>query len=262
MMMMPKLLALLCLLQISTGALADDGKTKSNTSAEEYKALLDEYEEVGGAKQFAPRFFDLAEKHPKDPVAVDALVWILTKRRSQPEATRALELLGTHHLNSPALEPACRSIARVPATAAETLLRRVLEKSTHAAVRGQACYYLAYLLERQSSVVDQLKANPDLTERVLQYYGKEYGKHLMRLDHAKLNGKLEKVYALMAKSYADVQVGDENIGDFALAALFRIRNLSQGRVAAEITGEDIFGKEFKLSDYRGKVVLLTFWGHW
>jgi predicted Zn finger-like uncharacterized protein len=32
--------------------------------------------------------------------------------------------------------------------------------------------------------------------------------------------------------------------------------------APEIDGEDIDGKKFKLSDYRGKVILLDFWGHW
>jgi predicted Zn finger-like uncharacterized protein len=35
-----------------------------------------------------------------------------------------------------------------------------------------------------------------------------------------------------------------------------------GNTAQEIEGDDIDGKEFKLSDYRGKVVLLDFWGHW
>jgi hypothetical protein len=35
-----------------------------------------------------------------------------------------------------------------------------------------------------------------------------------------------------------------------------------GQPAPEIDGEDIDGKKFKLSDYRGKVVLLDFWGHW
>ena len=32
--------------------------------------------------------------------------------------------------------------------------------------------------------------------------------------------------------------------------------------AEEITGKDQDGKEFKLSDYRGKVILLDFWGGW
>jgi hypothetical protein len=27
-------------------------------------------------------------------------------------------------------------------------------------------------------------------------------------------------------------------------------------------GNDIDGNRFKLSDYRGKVVVLDFWGHW
>lgn len=35
-----------------------------------------------------------------------------------------------------------------------------------------------------------------------------------------------------------------------------------GKVAPEISGEDIDGKAFKLSDYRGKVVVIDFWGDW
>jgi peroxiredoxin len=38
--------------------------------------------------------------------------------------------------------------------------------------------------------------------------------------------------------------------------------LEVGKHAPEIEGEDLDVKEFKLSDYRGKVVLLDFWGHW
>jgi hypothetical protein len=38
--------------------------------------------------------------------------------------------------------------------------------------------------------------------------------------------------------------------------------LEIGKVAPEIEGEDIDGQRFKLSDYRGKVVVLDFWGNW
>ena len=37
---------------------------------------------------------------------------------------------------------------------------------------------------------------------------------------------------------------------------------SLGALAPEIGGSDLDGVPFKLSDYRGKVVLLDFWGNW
>jgi cytochrome oxidase Cu insertion factor (SCO1/SenC/PrrC family) len=38
--------------------------------------------------------------------------------------------------------------------------------------------------------------------------------------------------------------------------------LAVGKVAPNITGTDEDGKQFQLSDYRGKVVVLDFWGEW
>jgi hypothetical protein len=35
-----------------------------------------------------------------------------------------------------------------------------------------------------------------------------------------------------------------------------------GQPAPEIVGEDIDGAPFKLSDFRGRVVVLNFWGDW
>jgi hypothetical protein len=37
---------------------------------------------------------------------------------------------------------------------------------------------------------------------------------------------------------------------------------SPGLPVQEIAGADVDGLPFKLSDYRGKVVLLDFWGNW
>ena len=44
--------------------------------------------------------------------------------------------------------------------------------------------------------------------------------------------------------------------------LFKLRDLAAGRAAPELEGEDVDGKRFRLSDYRGKVVVLTFSGDW
>ena len=39
-------------------------------------------------------------------------------------------------------------------------------------------------------------------------------------------------------------------------------DLAIGKLAPEISGVDVDGRKFKLSDYRGKVVVLDFWGDW
>ena len=41
-----------------------------------------------------------------------------------------------------------------------------------------------------------------------------------------------------------------------------MQNLVEGNPAPEIDGVDFSGKPLKLSDYRGKVVVLVFWGSW
>lgn len=38
--------------------------------------------------------------------------------------------------------------------------------------------------------------------------------------------------------------------------------IEAGDTCVEISGEDIDGEEFSLSDYEGKVVMLDFWGDW
>ncbi len=44
--------------------------------------------------------------------------------------------------------------------------------------------------------------------------------------------------------------------------IFELVHLGLGRVAPDFVAEDQDGVKFKLSDYRGKVVVLDFWGFW
>lgn len=56
-------------------------------------------------------------------------------------------------------------------------------------------------------------------------------------------------------------VGTE-LGELIDAPRFVAERLQIGMEVPEIIGEDLAGVEFKLSDYRGKVVVLDFWGFW
>jgi RNA polymerase sigma factor (sigma-70 family) len=52
------------------------------------------------------------------------------------------------------------------------------------------------------------------------------------------------------------------LGQVAEARLDDWHNLAVGKPAPEIKGVDVDGKPLKLSDFRGKVVALAFWGSW
>lgn len=70
-----------------------------------------------------------------------------------------------------------------------------------------------------------------------------------------------------AAAIGDLRKAKELTKDKRLAGridgvIFEAENLAVGMPAPEIEAEDLDGVKFKLSDYRGKVVLLDFWGDW
>ena len=240
----------------------DPSKQDASAAAQQYKQLVNEFEADRRPAEFAPRFFKFAEEHSEDPTAVDALVWVVTNRRYRPEATRAIRLLQEKQLKSERLADACQRLARVVSPDTEQLLRSVIEHSPPARARAHACFHLAELLAEQVRLAGQLAKDPAVKPRVQQYYGKELTEHLVSLDVEKVERQREQLYERIAQSFRNVSTRDGPMGELADKALFAIRHLSIGKRAPEIEAEDIDGNRFRLSDYRGKVVVLSFWGHW
>ena len=52
------------------------------------------------------------------------------------------------------------------------------------------------------------------------------------------------------------------LGEEAQSRLDAMQNLVEGKAAPEIAGVDFDGKPLRLADYRGKIVVLVFWGSW
>ncbi|HKE02264.1 MAG TPA: hypothetical protein VKE69_14700 [Planctomycetota bacterium] len=74
------------------------------------------------------------------------------------------------------------------------------------------------------------------------------------------DGTLAKAKKLAKELIADY--ADTDAGQAAKGALFELENLQIGQVAPEIVGRDADDGEFRLTSYRGKVVVLDFWGFW
>jgi hypothetical protein len=283
---------LVLLLAVPALADQDQPKDKPATPAEQYKALLKEYQDAEQAFQkayqeaktdaerqkafedkypqpqkFAPRFLELAEKSPKDPVAVDALVWVVTNRfgrtggKDGPVA-KAFALLGRDHIASEKLGQVCESLAYGSDKQSETFLRTLLDKSPHRDVQGQACLVLGQLLNGRVRTVEQLRNRLELRGAYESAFGKDFLAELEKRDPAKLSKEAEALFERAADKYADVKLSRGTVGDKAKSELYEIHFLAVGKEVPEVEGQDQDGKKFKLSDYRGKVVLLDFWSQY
>ena len=182
---------------------------------------------------YADRALALAKKHPGTNGAWQALSWIVGRAGGTPAAAEAYSVLTTDYIGDERLGDIGLRASRMPHS--ESLwnsLERVVKQSPHHDVRGRAAFSLAMLYKKQVEDGD---------------------------------GKLEEFKRLMkvvVDDYGDVPYYRGVLKDKAGGELFELERLQIGMIAPDIEGEDLDGVAFKLSDYRGKVVVLDFWGNW
>lgn len=263
----------------------------SDVPVEQYRALLKEFGEAANAnwkattdeerKQATARveplplkLLELAEKHPNEPWTLDALTHVITHEywldnySSHPgwgkdsRQAKAIAILLRDHLGSDRLGETCKRAQFGFRKECEVFLRTLLDKSPHRDVRGLACLRLALFLNLRLNRLDLLKEQPDVAKRYEGLYGKDYLEALRQQDRTRAIGEIEALLEQAADKYGDVKIpGSGTVGDTAKTELFEIRNFAVGKEAPDIEGPDQDGVRFKLSDYRGKVVLLYFWQH-
>jgi hypothetical protein len=119
---------------------------------------------------------------------------------------------------------------------------RTLVKDKRRAIRGISSLALGQLLRRQA---DAAAEKGDEAAAKLRDESAEALRTAEKLGDAKIR-------------WGENNFG-EPVGEKARRELYELLHLSVGLKAPEIEGEDQDGKRFKLSDYRGKVVLLDFW---
>jgi len=283
---------LVAILALPGVAAEGNGQDKPATPAEQYKTLRKEYDPasssgvpltdaerlkfIGQAYKhrhaLAQKFLELAEKHPNDPIALDALIQAVWQVNTTPwpvelvgedtARAKAFELIQRDHIRSDKLGPLCQRVSYGFCKEYETFLRAVRAKNPHKLIQATACLSLGHFLNNRLQRLDLCKEQPELARDLAGLYGKEYLAELLRQDRDKANKEIETVFEQAAEKYAEVKLPDgDTVAARAKAELFAIRNLSVGKEAPDIEGEDQDGTRFKLSDYRGKVVLLDFWSY-
>jgi hypothetical protein len=108
-----------------------------------------------------------------------------------------------------------------------------------------------------------LQEQPALARRYETLFSKDYIESLQRQDRVQVMKEAESFYTQAIDKYGDVKLPyNETVGEVARTDLFEIRHLTVSKTAPDIEGADQEGRTLKLSDYRGKVVLLYFWSEY
>lgn len=272
---------------------------------EEQQKLFQKYQGLGD--EYLGKFMKLAEDNPKDPVAVDAVFWVLVNTNGQDKKVEKQVAAAVADMP---LADIARRVRPVNGTDSEVILDAVLkrvEKDESDKAAGDVVAWVAsnmfafprgkapaavkkagellvakhaehpamvrhiQMLAQTESDDKQLKAiaekvsNPKVKAEAVYALGQQATTKLADLTDKP--AEMEKAAAAADKLLAEAV---ELFGKAELTArktaaeteLKAFRTIRIGKEAPEIEGKDLDGKEFKLSDYRGKVVLLDFWGHW
>jgi hypothetical protein len=207
------------------------------------------------------RFLRLALHYPKDPVAVDALIWVANHGDTQ-QVNQAIDLLAERYAKKVKVGAVLYRVVRMDSPAAETLLT-ALQSAPALDTQARAHLWRADHLRREADQVERLKGGngPALAKELTAAVGEDEVKRLKGMNPDKLRKSAEKLYEQTAKTYPDVRMlpGKGTFADAARAGLFELRHLRIGQPAPDLEGDDqLAGSPFKLRAERGKEVVLLF----
>jgi peroxiredoxin len=170
------------------------------------------------------------ENDPHSAEALAAATWFLLNSPDSSDVEKAAEVILDHHLTSPDLGTLAQDLERMRHRSSRKLLEAIVEQNPDSEIRATACFTLAILLRDEAQFGKDKAALRD---------AERYFERVMEFAGSKPKG-----------------------ADFARRArpeLFELRNLTIGHPVPELAGADFDGQRVKLSDYRGKTVVLFFW---
>jgi thiol-disulfide isomerase/thioredoxin len=216
---------------------------------EERKEAIKKLQEImkdNPGPKFCSRFLEFAEKNPNDPSAVESLTLAL-RNSGGPRGVpwkKILNLLEKNFVASPEIKPLVRMLGGLDDETTGKLLRAVMGQNPDRKIQARACQSLVKTCERLVQQAEQIEKDEKFRERIEKSQGKEFVEKLLaRAEQGKKDSS--DLTKLLRDKYADI-----------------IPDLSIGKAAPEVISQNLEGKTVKLSDLKGKVVVLDIWATW
>ncbi|HYV35254.1 MAG TPA: TlpA disulfide reductase family protein [Gemmataceae bacterium] len=201
--------------------------------------------ELADADRHAAQFLALMQAYPNHPAALDAFRWLQENTSTRSGwAAKALPIIIQHWIEDIQIAHLCQGLMQHDSEVGDKLLLAAIEKNPHRNVQAYARMALAH---SQESAADRKPTKKDAQER------------------AALEKKAESLLQAIVENYADVldpRNPEITLSKAADKKLYELRHLTVGHEAPEIEVADCNDQKMKLSDFRGQVVLVVFWGTW
>lgn len=196
------------------------------------------------AKDYLPRAKSFAKDHAGEPVAIPALFFVVELAgqagfdpfgSGNSDANWAIVRLTRDHAADPALGEHLAGLSRmnwhVEKKKLKALYEAVIANNKEEEAIAAAKFGLALSLVTSGPIPNGAEGPPP--------------------------ARAVELLRDIVKNHSDSDVARQAVG-----YLFETEHLQVGMVAPEIEGEDADGNLIKLSDFRGKVVILDYWGFW
>jgi hypothetical protein len=234
------------------------------------------------------KLLDLIEQDPRDPESLRAMTWHVdqywTSGTEGPlidQLTRSVDVLLRHYADEPRI--AFRVMVRpstLPSLLDDLLTAPLAAAARRRETKGLAVMALGEYREDKARMVLRIQATEGRYHVDVEpgktwespLYSEAYEKVLRESDAFALFAEAEAVFARVVTEFADVMrpmkcaddegfltwVAPGKLGDLAGEHLAVLRAVTVGRPAPDLPWTGADGRATRLSDLRGKVVLLSF----
>jgi thiol-disulfide isomerase/thioredoxin len=255
----------------------DDAYATYTSTSDTSGTLWDAYRRLNDVN--LPKIFELASQDPASEASFEAFAWIVTNRRIgspslRPFASQSLKFLRDFHAIHSDIGEICRKLGGTSwepmDKAALEFLRAASESNPDRNARGYANLALGQMLKGGVDAFLYLEVAPPATDPYWLRISAEYEKAEKTGGIKRLSAEAQQTLEIVLAKYADVPTQPHRgsrkpkatLGAQASAELYELNHLVPGQIAPEISGEDLDGHPLRLSEYRGKIVVLHFWASW
>jgi peroxiredoxin len=231
---------------------------------------------------YLPRFLKMIEEKPDDEAAYSGCRWILDRtsnvgnedKRIFDADQKVWQTLAAHHTDRADLPLICLLAVDYVGPERQRFLRGLVERMDLSREnRGFATLALAELLSRQCDLCNSPFAAgaaaplDEFQQYMVKQKSPEWGKDITPGNAAKFRTESIGLFRDVLSNYPDVPVTIsapgfrdlKTLADKASKSLYALEHLTIGSEAPDIVGKDLHNEPLDLKDYRGKVVILSFW---